>query len=127
MACTSYLEHKAAIQEGVMKFMPYFKKSGKCGNSPKHNTRSITQMMQMDWKVMVSSGNRKHVSRSMTIEAKDIIMKERTWINRVAQREHQRGVTNVKRSGGWLNMELKESVWCGSHVKRVMTRFDPAV
>ena len=88
MACTSYLEHKAAIQEGVMKFMPYFKKSGKCGNSPKHNTRSITQMMQMDWKVMVSSGNRKHVSRSMTIEAKDIIMKERTWINRVAQREH---------------------------------------
>ena len=101
MACTSYVEHKAAIQEGVMKIMPYFKKSGKCGNSPKHNTRSITQMMQMNWKVMVSSGNRKHV----------FIMKERTWINRVAQREHQRGVTNVKRSGEWLNMESKESVW----------------
>ena len=33
--------------------------------------------MQMNWKVMVSSGNRKHVSRSMMIESKDIIMKER--------------------------------------------------
>ena len=29
-----------------------------------------------------------------------------------------------KRSCEWLNMESKESVWCGSHVKRVMTRFD---
>ena len=81
-------------------------------------------MMQMNWNVMVSSGNRKHVSRSMMIEAKNIIMKERTWINRVAQRERQRGVTNVKRSGEWLNMESKESVWCGSHVKRAMSRFD---
>ena len=26
--------------------------------------------------------------------------------------------------GEWLNMESRESVWCGSHVKRVMTRFD---
>ena len=52
------------------------------------------------------------------------MMKERTWINRVAQREHQRDVANVKRSGGWLNMESKESVWCGSHMKRAVTRSD---
>ena len=31
---------------------------------------------------MVSSRNRKHVSRSMMIKAKNIIMKERIWINR---------------------------------------------
>ena len=32
---------------------------------------------------MVSSRNRKHVSNSMMIKAKNIIMKERIWINRV--------------------------------------------
>ena len=52
---------------------------------------------------MVSLRNRKHVSRSMMIKAKDIIMKERTWINRVAQRD----VRNVNRSGEWFNMESK--------------------
>ena len=97
-------------------------KSGTCWNSSKHNTRSIMQMMQMNWNVVVSSKNRKHVSRSTMIKAKNIIMKERTWINRVGQREHQRDVTKVKRSGEWLNMESKESVWYGSHVKRVITR-----
>ena len=40
------------------------------------------------------------------IKAKDIIMKERTWINRVAQRD----VTNVNRSGEWFNMESKNLV-----------------
>ena len=43
------------------------------------------------------------LSRSMMTKAKNIIMKERTWINRVAQRD----VTNLKRSGEWLNMESK--------------------
>ena len=43
--------------------------------------------METNWNVMVSSRNRKHVSRSMMITAKNIIMKERTWINRVAQRD----------------------------------------
>ena len=46
------------------------------------------------------------VSCTMMIEAKNIIMKERTWINRVAQRD----VTNVKRSGEWLNMESRNLV-----------------
>ena len=41
--------------------------------------------------------------RSMMIKAKNIIMKERTWINRVAQRD----VTNVKRSSEWWNMESR--------------------
>ena len=40
----------------------------------------------------------------MMIKAKNIIVKERTWINRVAQRERQRYVTNVKRSGERCNM-----------------------
>ena len=52
---------------------------------------------------MVSSRNRKHLSRIMRTKAKNFTMKERTWINRVAQRD----VTNVKRSGEWLNMESK--------------------
>ena len=43
------------------------------------------------------------LSRSMTIKAKIITMKERIWTNRVAQRD----VTNVKRSGEWLNMEVE--------------------
>ena len=34
------------------------------------------------------------------------------------------GRTNVKRSGKWLKMGVEDSVCCGSHVKRVMTRFD---
>ena len=38
------------------------------------------QMMKMNWNVMVSSRNRKHVSRSMMIKAKNIIMKERICI-----------------------------------------------
>ena len=52
----SYLEHEAVSQEGVKKFdlfMPTV-----------HNTRSITQMMQMNCNDMVSSRNRKQVSRS---------------------------------------------------------------
>ena len=52
-------------------------------HASKQITRSITQMMQMNWKVMDSSRNRKHVSRSMMIKAKNIIIKERIWINRV--------------------------------------------
>ena len=48
-----------------------------------YDTRSITQMMQMNWNVMVSLRNRKHVSRSMMIKAKNMIMMERIWINRV--------------------------------------------
>ena len=35
---------------------------------------------------MVSSRNRKRVSRSMMIKAKNIIMKERMWNNRVDER-----------------------------------------
>ena len=54
----SYLEYRATIQEGVMNVMPYFKKSGTCWNSSKHNTRSITQMIRMNWNVVVSSRNR---------------------------------------------------------------------
>ena len=78
--------------------------------SSKHNTRSVTQMMQMNWNVMVSSRNRKHVSRSMMIRVKNIITKERTRINRVAQRD----VTNVNRSGEWFNMESRNLVPGGS-------------
>ena len=50
------------------------------------------------------------LSRCMMIKAKNIVMKERTWIDRVAQREHQRDVTNVKRSGEWLNMKSRNLV-----------------
>ena len=46
------------------------------------------------------------LSRSMMIKAKNIIMKERTWINRVTQRD----VTKMKRSGECLNMESKNLV-----------------
>ena len=46
------------------------------------------------------------LSRSMMIKAKKTIMKERIWINRVAQRD----VTNVKRSGEWWNMESRNLV-----------------
>ena len=46
------------------------------------------------------------LSRSMMIKAKNTIMKERIWINRAAQRD----VTLVKRSGEWLNMELRNLV-----------------
>ena len=42
----------------------------------------------------------------MMIKAKSIITKERTWINRVAQRD----VTNVNRSGEWFNMESRNLV-----------------
>ena len=49
-------------------------------NSSKHDTRNITQMMKMNRNVMVSLRNRKRVSRSMMIKAKNIIMKERIWI-----------------------------------------------
>ena len=40
--------------------------------------------------------------RNMTIKTNTKIVKERPGINRVAQRD----VTNVKRSGEWLNMDL---------------------
>ena len=46
------------------------------------------------------------LSCSMMIKAKNIIMKERIWINRVAQRD----VTNVKCSGEWFNMESRNLV-----------------
>ena len=36
--------------------------------------------MKMNWNVMVSSRNRKRVSRSMMTKAKNIIMEERIWI-----------------------------------------------
>ena len=60
---------KGTIRHIMMNFIPYFEESGTY------------------WNVMVSSENRKHVSRSTMIKAKNIIMKERTWINRVAQRD----------------------------------------
>ena len=60
-------------------FYAPFLKSGTCWNSSKDNTRSIAQMIQMNRNVMVSSRNRKYVSRSMMIKAKNI-MKERIWI-----------------------------------------------
>ena len=63
--------------------------------------------MQMNWKVMVFfSRNGKHVSRSIINKAKNIIMKERTWMNRVSQRD----VTNVIRSGEWFIMESRNLV-----------------
>ena len=46
---TEFVVAKAGIQEGVKKH---------------HLCLSITQMMQMNWNVMVSSRNRKHMSRS---------------------------------------------------------------
>ena len=86
-------------------------------NSSKDNTRSITKMMKMNWNVMVSSRNRKHMSQSMMIKAKNTIMKERTWINRVAQRD----VTNVKRSGECSNMESRNLVPCVDLFKEFKT------
>ena len=38
-------------------------------NSSKHDTRYITQVVKMDWDVVTSSRNLKHVSRSMLIKA----------------------------------------------------------
>ena len=55
---------------------------------------------------MVSSRNRERMSQSMMIKAKNIIVKERTCINRVAQRD----VTNVNHSGEWFNMESRSLV-----------------
>ena len=58
------------------------------------------------------------LSCSMMIKA-DNIMKGRTWTNRVAQRD----VTNVKRSGEWLNMESRNLV-PGDLMKLTLGRFD---
>ena len=46
------------------------------------------------------------MSNRMTIEARNNIMKRRTRINRVAQRD----VTNVNHSGKWFNMESRNLV-----------------
>ena len=70
---------------------------------------------------MVSSRNRKHVSRSVMIRTKNIIMKERTRINRVAQRD----VTNVDRIGVWSNMESRNLV-PGDLVKLTLGGLIPA-
>ena len=63
-----------------------------------------------------------HVSRSMMIKAKNMIMKERTWINRVAQRD----VTNVNRSGEWFNKESRNLV-PGDLVKLTLGGLIPVV
>ena len=83
----------------------------------KTNARNITKTMNMNWNVMVSSRNRKHMSQSTMIKAKNTIMKERTWINRVAQRD----VTNVKRSGESSNMESRNLVPCVDLCKEFKT------
>ena len=49
----------------------------------------------------------------MMIRTKNIIMKERSRINRVAQRD----VTNVNRSGEWFNMEESRNLVPGDLVK----------
>ena len=51
-----------------------------------HNTRSITQMMQVNWNVVVSLNHEPvfgitSMSNSMMIKGKNTIMKERIWIN----------------------------------------------
>ena len=61
------------------------------------------------------------LSRCMMIKAKNIIMKERTWVNRVAQRD----VTNVKHSGEWLNMGSRNLV-PGDLVKLTLGGLIPA-
>ena len=47
------------------------------------------------------------MSNRIMINAKNTIMKERTWISRVVQRD-------AKRSGEWFNMESKNLVTRGS-------------
>ena len=90
----------------MMIFYARFNSLERVGTVQNTIPESITQMMQLNWNVMVSSRIRKHVSRSMMIRAKNIIMKERTRITRVAQRD----VTNVDRSGEWFNMESRNLV-----------------
>ena len=71
MTCILVHRHKAASQEGVKNFSPLFYHS-KCLNA-------VT--MENDLKVTDD-----FPSLNMMIKAKNIIMKERTWINRIAQR-----------------------------------------
>ena len=96
-----------ATDPEFMNFCAQDEKSGTCWNSSKHNTRSITQMMQVNWNVMVSSRNRKHVSNSLMIKAKNIIMKERIWINHVAQRD------SLSKSVQWdtSRLEVESPTW----------------
>ena len=45
-------------------FYAPLQQSGTVLNSSKHDTRHITQVMQMNWNVMVSARNQKQMSRS---------------------------------------------------------------
>ena len=62
-----------------------------------------------------------YLSRSKMIKAKNIIMKERTWIKCVAQRD----VTHVNRSGEWFHMESRNLV-PGDLVKLTLGGLIPA-
>ena len=96
-------------------------------------------MMQMNWNVMVSPTNRKHVSRSMMIKAKNIIiMKERMWIHFLSSeitlqplepdtdtsKLHVKCVIAVQEEPSLhVNFTREMSLMkCGCNVKRVMTR-----
>ena len=82
MACTLVFGAQGCNPRRGDEFYAASQQSGTCWNSSKHNTRSITQMMRMNWNVVVSLTKRKHVSQSTMIKAK-IIMKERVWTNRM--------------------------------------------
>jgi len=104
VACTLAQRHEATSQKGVEKY--HF-----CLSIPVislwedfRNESSLRKFMNVsDMQVPDEDDHHDELSRSKTIKANTKIVKERTWINRVAQRD----VTNVKRSGKWLNMEFK--------------------
>ena len=77
----AYLEHKAAIQEGVRNFHLCFSIPTNLWEASKaHSEKS---MNVSDVKVPDEDD---FLSHGMMIKAKNIIMKERLWINCVAQR-----------------------------------------
>ena len=84
VACPSYLEHKAAIQEGVKNFhLCLSLLNNSLWEALEMKAHSEKSMNVSDVKVIDDDG---FLSSGMTIKANNKIMKERTWINRVAQR-----------------------------------------
>ena len=124
-------------------FYAPFQQSGRCWNSSKDNTRSVTKMMQMNRNVMVSLRNRKHVSQSMMIKANNKIIcylkEDQSDFLEECRRKNLAPTCNVKRSGGLIladcvdlsgyvpddqkiSADYHEKGRQGSHVKRVTTR-----
>jgi len=90
--CTQYHKHYANDAEELKRFGLFNKSKASVAKLNASNHEPVFGITSMSNKIMIN--------------AKNTIMKERTWINRVAQRDD----TNVNRSGEWFNMESKNLV-----------------